>query len=384
MKKNLGKIIILLLALYNGVFASELANYKFTVNKKEAVVKEPVEITFTARQQEHKNAMFFFVRPHKSSNYTIKLLTKTIDDKAYHNTTATFKYLLFPLHAKKIKVDFDFTVKTASDKSIANAYVEDHDDSKSIQMDVHTLKVNPLIINIRPLAHKVDLVGDFTLNSKIDTQNINQYGNVNLYYILQGSGFDEASLTILHPIKNVTLFSDISTLYKHLSTHGEEFKRNYIYSLSATKSFTIPAVILQAYSPTKHKYYKLQTPSYHINVHKVDTSKLIDAQEAPKKEPFISFKTLKQTFIYLFVFLSGYLLAKLTQNGLFPKKKERKFQDIRNAKSPQELVNILLQSYEHYKLHSYIDELERLAYKKEGRKFETIKKSLLQEIEKSM
>lgn len=384
MKKNLGKIIVLLLTLQNILFAAQLASYTLTTNKKSAFVKEPIEITFTAKQLEHKNVMFFFLTPHKSKEYTIQLLTKTIDDKAYHDTTATFKYILFPLIAKKIQVAFDFTVKTASDKSVAHAYVEDHDDSKSIQVDAHALEVNPLTITILPLSKKVDLVGDFTLKSKIDTKTINQYGNVNLHYILQGSGYDEPSLKLLNNIDGVTQFSDTNTLYKRLDKNGEVLKREYIYSLSAKKSFTIPSVTLTAYSPSKHKYYALQTPSYTITVHKINTNELLDTQEAPKQKAWITFATLKQAFIYLFIFLSGYLLAKLTQNGFFPKRAPKKFQNIQDAKSPQELVAVLLKSYEKYNLHKYIDELELLAYKKEGRKFESIKKALLREIGESV
>jgi len=380
MKKNLGKIIILLLALQSIVFATQLATYTLTTNKKVAVIKEPIEVIFRAQQLVHNDVMFFFVTPHKSKDYTIKLLTKTIDDKSYHHTTATFKYIVFPLTAKKIKLNFDFSIKTASDKSIAHAYVEDHDQSQGIEGDMHTLTVKPITIMIKPLTHSVDLVGDFQLTSKIDTSTIDQYGSVNLRYILVGNGYDNKSLSLLHPIKGVTIFSDVNTLYSRLTQEGLDIKREYIYSLSAKKYFTVQAITLSAYSPTKKKYYTLKTPKYPIMVNKVDTSKFLDKEESPKKNSFIQFATIKQAFIYLFIFLSGYILAKLTQNGFLPKRAQKRFQDIYNAKSPQELVNILLKSYENYNLHSYIDELELLAYKKEGRKFESIKKSLLESV----
>ena len=108
MKNNLGKLYLLLLFPFFLFANSDLASYTLTSNKKDVVEKEAVEVTFTASQKDHTNTMFFFLEPHKSSDYEIILLDKYTQTVSSHNNLTTFKYLLFPLKAGEIHVDFDF------------------------------------------------------------------------------------------------------------------------------------------------------------------------------------------------------------------------------------------------------------------------------------
>jgi len=205
MKKSLGNMIIFFLILLTSLDAQQLARYKLTTNKQEATLYEPLLIHFNAIQMDHSNVMFFFLHPKKSDDYTIALLSKHIEDKGYHDTKALFTYIVFPLRPKKIEIAFDFVVKTASDAGVANAYVEDHDDSVGIDLHATHLPVKPLTLNIKPLQHPVDLVGDFHLESSIDTQQITPYQNVNLRYTLVGVGY-KLPKEMLPPLHDVDIF----------------------------------------------------------------------------------------------------------------------------------------------------------------------------------
>ena len=381
MKKSLGRVLLLVLFFSTTLLAKELATYKFSANKSSAYVKEAVEITFEAHQKDHSHVMFFFLKPKKSSDYKIEFLTKEIDDHSYHNSSAVFKFVLFPLVSGKIQIDFDFVVKTASDQAVAKAYVEDHDDSVGIDLHATHIPIKPLTLEIKPLQKDVDIVGDFTLQSKIDTTSIDQYKSVNLHYFFRGTGYAKLE-KILPDIDDVTTFFDINTIKSHLTSKGYAIQKEFIYAFSAKKDFDIPAVTLQAFSPAKGSYYTLKAPSYHIKVKKIDPSTLIDSVEAPNEEPLISFETLKNGFVYLIIFALGYVTAMLRNSRFEFNSKKREFKDIKNSKTPKELVMLLIGKYaRNQKLAPYIDELEVMIQNKDTKGFERVKKEVLKRLE---
>ncbi|WP_193110393.1 BatD family protein [Sulfurimonas paralvinellae] len=376
MKKSLGRIFLIFLLFTTAIYAKQLATYKFFANKKEAVVKEAIEVTLIAHQKNKSKVMFFFATPKKSNDYKAVLLTKEIQDHSYHNTSAVFKYIIFPLKAKKIHIDFDFTIKTATDKGIAFAYVEDHDDSKRIAMEVSHVKIKPLDIRVKKLKHPVDLIGDFKLNSTIDKQSINQYENVNLHYTLLGTGYND-KVTLLKNLKDVNLFSDINNAYIKLTPEGYKIKREYIYALSAKKDFTIPAVTLHAYSPKTEKYYTLTAAQHHIKVTKIDTSKLLDNEEYPQTKELINFDALKQFLIYLIIFITGYLSAQFQSFSFKKDADSTELQEIKKAQTAKELLFILVNIHKEQQFSHEVKMLEEIVYNNAAHNFNKIKTTII-------
>jgi len=376
MKKSLGKICVIFLLFTTALFAKEAAVYKLTADKMTAYVKEAVQITFYAEQKDNTDAMFFFLHPLKSDDYEIKLLTKELKDKGYHHSVALFKYVLFPLKAKTLKISFDFSVKTASDQAVTQAYVDDHDGGKGIAFKTATINVQPLSINVKNLEHHVDLVGDFELKSTIDKIEINQFEAVNIHYLLKGRGYAN-SIKLPEHLEGVTIFSEQNNIANKLSKNGYEISRDYTYAFSAKDDFTIAKVELNAYSPTKKSYYTLNIPEQNITVDKIDTSSLIDNESYPKNEPLITTTTIKTYFIYLMLFILGYLTAKLT--ALKIKRKKSLFDDIKKSSKPKELIFILLNNYSEKQIDKFIDELEKIEYGKSDKSFSEVKSSILKE-----
>ena len=382
MKKNLGNIVLLLLLAQSFLYATQLATYTLHTNKKEAVVKEPIDIIFTAKQTNHLDNMFFLLKPKVNPNYKIVLLEKKIYDKQYHDTTTIFHYILFPLKAKEINISFDFTIQTASDKAVAQSYVDDHDDSIAIQMNNNKIDIEDLIINIKEIPIDIDLVGDFKLSSNCNTKKVSQYDDVSVVYTLEGVGYKNKKNELLKNIPNVTLFSDIHDIYSKLTKNGYDIKRVYTYALSSKENFTIPALKLRAYSLKKHKKYILNTPSYNIEVTKINPQTLLDNTELPFKNSFFKYENIRQLFIYLLIFLAGFLSAKVNNMVLSKKEKQQKFQDIKKSKSPKELILIQINNYETHRLKEFIDELEKLEYKTSKRSFIDLKTDILNHLTK--
>jgi len=363
MKKSLGKILLILIIFTLPLFANELATYTLRSNKSDVYIKEAVEITFVAKQQDHTNVMFFFLKPKPSADYEIKLLNKKTTELSYHNFTTTFKYILFPLKAKELHVDFDFTIKEASDEAVAQVYTGSRDNVKWIETVDTKVPLQTLQIRVKPFQKHVDLVGDFTLNTKINKKEINQYESLNLLYVLKGKGYKDDKFTLLKNIKGVSIFSEVHDAYAKLSADGYSIKRDFTYALSAKTSFTIPAITLQAYSPTKQQYYTLKTQAYKIKVDKIATSTLLDDEESPSTEPLISAQTIKQFFIYLVVFITGYMTAIYAPQRHIPKSEPKEYEDIEKARTAKELLNILTHNYDTKDIEQEIKLLEVITYK---------------------
>ncbi len=380
MKKSLGNLLVLLFFTLT-LQASPLATYSLKAAKSEVYQKEAVEITFEAQQKDHSHVMFFFLHPKKSSDYKIEFLTKEVDDHSYHNSNALFKFVLFPLKSGPVTVDFDFVVKTATDKAVAKAYVEDHDDSVGIDLKTTQIPIKPLKLQVKALEKPVDLVGDFTLQSRIDKTKIDQYGSVNVHYVLRGTGYSEVT-KILPKLNGVNTFFDIETLADRLTDKGYLIAKEFIYALTAKKSFTIPAVAIQAFSPTRKEYYTLAAPAYNVTVKTIDPTTLLDKEESPNEKPLVSYKTLKEWFIYLVIFAFGYLSATLANSKIEFGKKKKVFEKFDKSKTPKELMLLLIRDYGHDPaISEYIDKLETMMRGKNTKDFERVKKEVIKRLE---
>jgi len=378
MKKNLGKIIFFILFTQTVLFADKLATYTLSANKYKAMVKEPIVITFEVTQKDPTDHMFFLLTAKKSEDYEIKLLKSLNDDSNKHHSKASFKYLLFPLKAKTIEVKFNFTIQTASDKALAQSYVDDHDGGKAIEKINHVISLKALKVNVKELPKGVDLFGDFTLHAQCDKQTVSPYEDINILYTLKGEGYKNEKLSLLQSMPGVTLFKDIRDSYMQLTKNGYKSKRLYTYALSSTDNFEVPALHLVAYSFSKHKKYVLVTPPYKIQVKKIDPKTLLDTKDAPKITYFFSMKTIKTYFTYIMLFLFGFISAKVLDMNFKKGKKRDKLKDIKEAQTPQQLILILLNKYRGEESKYFIKELEKIAYKQSSLSFSKIKKEILQ------
>ena len=377
MKKSLGRIAFILFIFFIYADANDLASYSISANKTDVCEKEAITITFNAIQQDHTDNMMFSLKPKKSDDYKIILLNKKIDDKKYHNSNTSFKYLLFPLKAKNISIDFDFTIRTASDKTVAQSYVDDHDGSIGIQTSNTKVKITPLEIKVKKLEQHVDLVGEFSFKESIKQIQINQYESLNIIYTLTGEGFGGSSIQPIKNIKNTTIFSEINDVYSKATQNGYKIKKEFIYALSAKDNFLIPPITLQAYSPKSGKYYKLTTPNHQIKVTKIDASKLLDDEEYPTNTGFMIMDSIKQLFIYIIIFISGYLSAKFQSSKLKLKPQTKEFKEMKKTKNPKELLFALVNNNLENKFKKEVKMLEDIIYNKDKLNFTTIKNRVL-------
>jgi len=379
MKNTLGKILLLLLASLS-LIADELAEYSLTANKMTPYVKEAVEISFRAHQTDRSDVMFFFLTPKESDAYKIVLLQKEAKEIDYHEKETTFTYLLFPLKSGEIDVDFNFVIKVASDAAVAQVYTGSRDNVKWIETDDTQIQLTPLRLNVKGLSQSVDLVGDFTLASKLEKNSANAYENINIKYFLKGIGFDDFSIEPLGKIAGVDIFKDVVKHRNRATKDGYKIQREFNYALISPKSFTIPAQEIACFSPLQNRYYTLKTKEYKIAIKELPKSELLDKEEYPKKEDYS--EGFKNFMVYLLIFIAGYITAKIDLPLRLQNRS--KYKDIKESSSAKELLYTLMHSYSDKKLEHFYNPLEDIVYKKSSKKsFSKIKREILKTLQSS-
>ena len=378
MKKNLGRGLLILFLMLTTLNAHDLATYKLSANKTTPFLKEAVVVTFEALQKDHTDNMMFSLQPKKSDAYQIILLNKKNDTQQKHYTRTTFTYLLFPLKTNDIAVDFTFTIRTASDSAIAQSVIDDHDDSIGVNTHDTTIKIKPLLLHVKQLSKNTTLVGDFSLTEKLKKTTINQYQTLNIIYTLEGEGYEDKSFQPIHKINGVTMFSETNTIYTKATKNGYKIKREYIYALSAKKSFTIPAINIQAFSTREKRYYTLHTQQHNITVRKIDTSKLLDSEEYPQTKNSFNIEKIKEFLIYIVLFILGYITAKLQTIPLLKKKTDSKeLEAIKNAQTAKELLFAIINNHLDNRFVNEVELLEDMVYNNTDHKFHSIKNKII-------
>jgi hypothetical protein len=376
MKNNLGRYLFILLFPILLFSDSRIASYTLNANKTQVSLKEAVEVTCVADQKDHSVFIAFFLKPRLHDDYKIILLNENTFKRSEHDITTTFKFLVFPLKTGDISIDFDFSAELSNTHILTDLYTGSNATAQLSNSILKKLPIAPLHLHVSPLKEKVDLVGDFTLDAKLQNSQINQYGAANIRYMIKGVGYAEENLQVLNKITNVTTFSQINDNSNKNTPQGFDLDREYSYALSSTNSFTIPAVELKAYSPKSDKYYTLKAPSYSVSVKNIDPATLIDQKEFPQTKA-VDFSWLQKFATAILIFIAGFATAKLAPNINFKRVKKERFDDIKKAKDAKEMILILMQNYSSYDVKKSIDELENLEYKKEGKSFKEIKTELL-------
>ena len=377
MKNALGRTLILFALVLNVWAQPRLADYELTSAKSELYVKEAVEIKFVAKQIDHEHIMYFFLEPKQSRDYKIVLLNKEAVELVRHDKVTTFTFLLFPLKSGYVTVDFDFTVKVASDEAVAQVFEGSRDNVKWIETINTKIALKPLALSVKALQKAVDLVGEFEIASTLDKNSIDSYESANIRYNLTGVGYNDFSLEPIDETPNATLFSSVTQHYEKATPEGYEIHRELNYALVAPNDVKVKAKAFKCYSPKRDEFYEIATKEFDIKVSPIKKSTLIDEEDYPKTENY--FEQAKNIAIYLIVFLSGYFTAKYAPSEF--SKKTAPYQDVREAKNAKELLFVLMRKYDKRSLQRHYETLNAIAYEKANPKeFKKIKKQILQDL----
>ena len=378
MKQSLGSLLFLL--FYATLAWSEDFSHSFTVDNHQPYVKEAVLLKLEIEQTNHDKVLFFNFDLQKSPNYHFQRVAIQEQGK-HHFAYRQYSYLIYPLKAGKIELNFKLQKRATTDEGISYSYSGDRDNVKGLETVDSDISLAPITLDVKSLPKGTELVGDFKLQYQFQTHHANAYQAIPFELEIKGHGYPPLLENILLSESNITLFKE-EPLVKSVSTiKGTQNTISYSMALSNSESFLLKEREIKAFNPKTQKSYTLTLPKQSFTIEPVAPSTLIDKTDSPK--PLENdFSWLSNFFSYLIVFIAGYLTA------LSLKWKQRTGRietnimksKIKPIKDEKELLQVLMASNDRA-FNKEIKELEALIYGKGTKSFKDIKEELLKEME---
>jgi len=301
----------------------------------------------------------------------------------YHDAQKEFEFLLIPKKSGKIKVNFNFNIRRASDDAVAVAYVGSRDNVKSIPtVKVHIASPS-LTLNVKQLSTDVDAIGNFSFSMKLDKRSSNSYDAINVVYTLEGRGILDEKFEPIQEIKDISIFRGIKESKPRATKNGYIYKKEWSYALIGAKSFTLPSVTLSTYNYKTQQFIKRQIEEKNIKITALNINNLLDDRDAP--QTVIDYKEYINYLYNILIFIAGFVLAKLL--NFIPKKatkREECCKLISAAKTPKELLNASLRFAKDVDLKEEINSLELIVYeRKTSKNIAALKAAIIKKINKS-
>ena len=386
MKNIHGKIFLLLFLIFSFLQAEEnrYCSYNLESSKYQNIVlNEPIKISFFTRQKLHNEVMFFDLIAKSSDAYKIISINEKRYEYNYHDAQKEFEFLLIPKKSGKIKVDFKFNIRRASDDAVAIAYVGSRDNVKSIPtVKVHIASPS-LTLNVKQLSKDVDAIGNFSLSMKLEKSSSNSYDAINVVYTLEGQGVLDKKFEPIQKIKDVSIFRGMKESKPRATKNGYIYKKEWSYALIGAKSFTLPSVTLSTYNYKTQQFIKRQTEEKNIKITALNINNLLDDRDAPQTA--IDYKEYINYLYNILIFIAGFVLAKLLD--FIPKKatkREECCKLVSAAKTPKELLNASLRFTKDVDLKEEINSLEVMVYKrKTSKNIAALKAAIIKKIDKA-
>jgi hypothetical protein len=386
MKKNLGNMLkIFIIFSFVFLFAEDFT-YEFRLSKEKPYAKEPITLTLDLNQTNHDVVLLFNFDLKKSNDYFFQRLD-TKESDTHHNTQIHYVYLIYPLKAGDINIDFELIKKVTTDDSVAYSFSGDRDNVKGLVTTDTEVSLPTLTLKTKELPQKVDLVGDFKLTYKFKTKETKAYEPIPFEVKIEGYGYPPLLDNLVKEDKSFTLFKEKPIVKSLHSKDGTESSVTYSMALSASKSFDLNSIEIKAFDPKKEKSYILSVPKQHFNVSKVDVNTLVDKVDTPKAL-VANWSWLSNLLSYALVFVAGYLTAislkwkKIVFKSHLLKEDEELMlmrEKIKKCKDKKSLLQLLMAS-KSKKFAKCIEKLESSLYGKDKTNLEKIKKSLLENL----
>lgn len=130
------------------------------------------------------------------------------------------------------------------------------------------VRSNTLNIEVKAPQIQSDLVGEFTIASKIDTQKVKANKPVNLTVTIRGKGNLEDFEFPKYEIDGVTVYDDEAKVQSHVESGAlvSEYQKHFVFI--SEESFTIPKRTISSYNTKTEEIEVLEVPSYTVEIEK--------------------------------------------------------------------------------------------------------------------
>ena len=303
MKRNLGRIVLILTLIYANLFASDEYKWSAHIDKKEAYVGEAVHLHYSCEFNSRDELHVIEFNPAGSyENYDLYLLSEveTIKDGKRVNE---FEYVAFLKKSGYVEFEFDVLMKKTNQDSIENT-VLGRDNAGYEEFTKRLIKQKKLGIDVLP--NDTRLVGDLSFKVKKDKPVVDAYEPYHFEITIEGIGNLDRLDSLDLNISDAKVFASKPKKDYKLTKEGYKGSWSQKFAIVASKSFKFPSISYKYFNPfTKDsKLYKLE--SFDVEVKKLYTKdELLDKKE---KQEFV-FKV--EYIYYLLVFILGFFVGMI-------------------------------------------------------------------------
>ncbi len=292
--------------------------FSLKLNKKEAYVGEPVIAELELKIRRNLNIIDYDFQLPKFENFWVKELKSSNKYLEEHGEylIKRIKFLLLPQKSGVLRIApgiFKYAVPDHSADMFG--FVVTAPRWQSVVSNGATLVV-------KPLPEDVDLVGDFTLQVRVDKRSVKPNEPVNFFVKIEGVGnlenFDGVELNI----SGVTIYADKPKLNERYSEQGLLSSFEQKFSIISDHNYTIPAIDLPYFSLKEKRIKHLHSKPIPITVEgetkpmevvRGETTKPSSTPLSKRAGSFQGGAFDVRSFIYGFV--AGVLLAALLLFG---------------------------------------------------------------------
>ncbi|MCK4737743.1 MAG: BatD family protein [Sulfurimonas sp.] len=335
------------------VSAAKDKNFILTLstNKKELFIGETFELTLIFKQKIDSGAVDSEFTPPKLKGFWIKNESKPKSHQEGRYTITKVVYTMAAQRAGKLKIA-KAQMRIASRSNKANSW---GDWIPTIKWK--TYFSNELNLDVKPLPSGVNLVGDFSIDVKVDKKEVNANEAVNLTVEVLGIGN-------LEDIKNFKPYiNEVSVFDEKIVIEGTKLTQKIAFI--AERDFTIPAFNLKYFDTQAKKIKTISSKEIEIKIKNAKVQKELTIKREDKSSVEVqssSSAEFDKTILFItFIigFASGILLMLLK-----PLKGFKKDNSI-SLKDPKVLLMKLLPYKDDEEVGKIVDILEKSIYSNE-------------------
>lgn len=379
MRKNLGKITIFLFSI-TSLFAEDFI-YDIKVDNRNPYLKEGIIFSLELNQTNPDMVLFFNFDIKKSDDYEFIRLD-SIESDTYHNATAKYLYLIYPLRQGGVDIEFELIKKVTNDDSIAYSYSGDRDNVKTLVTKDTPTTLPTVSLEVKPLPKDTLFVGDFKLSHNIKKHQAKAYEPIPFNITLEGIGYPPLLNSILPKDGEFTKFTEKPIVNSKATKRGTHNKIVYPMAISHSKSFEVDSTVFKSFNPKTEKSYELSIPKQKFEIEEIAVDTLIDKRDFPAIEK-TDWSWINTFFTYLLVFVAGYLTAiniKWIKEKFIKKevKKENLWEKrVGECRDKKELLQLLMAT-NNKKFSTFIESLDGALYRGKKIDFKKIKRQVVE------
>jgi len=335
MKKNLGKVFLVILIFLNVEIFASTYTWSATSNKTTAYVNEPIYLKYVCLFSDR--AELFSVEFNPAGEYE-KYIVKNLKESqniVEGKKISSYEFVAFAKTPGKIKFDFEALMKQTTKESIEDMVIG-RDNVKKESVTKKQIKQEILEVDIKETNSS--LVGDFSIEVKKNEPKIKANEPYHLTITIKGNGNFKVLKPLEFNIEGVKIFAGEVLQKEELSEAGESGEWSQKFAFVGEADFKIPEIKIEYFNLKEQKRDVLVFDAITVSVEKgFSKEELLDKAEDN------SFKFNYTYLYYVLIFIAGFLIGKIDiKKRVVKKSADEEFKEkIEKTKSLEDLMMIL-------------------------------------------